>query len=161
FIRQYIAVTGIGLEEFNQILQGFGRVHNFFEDVLPVDKLERLELFSINGNLALACHTRYFQARCYCRSAVPQPFGPGVDPNGDLEQIGRDLFIHTEDNVVQYLARKNDTGQSLKYININPSQFQKGDIVEITISFFCIKTRFEKLKMMTSLKTLTLLNDTF
>jgi len=46
-------------------------------------------------------------------------------------------------------------------VNINPVRFQKGDIVEITVSFFCVRTRTEKFKMMASLKTLTLLNDKF
>ncbi|KAF8811605.1 hypothetical protein BYT27DRAFT_7089134 [Phlegmacium glaucopus] len=161
FIRQYVAVTGIGLEEFSKVLSGLARVHQYFEDLLPANKLERLEPFSINGNLALACHTRYFQSRRHCRSADPHPFGPGVDPNDDLKQIGGDLYIHTEDNVVQYLARKIETGQSLKYTNIHPIRFQRGDIVEVNISFFCVQTRFGKFKMMTALRTLTLLDDKF
>ncbi|KAF8802306.1 hypothetical protein BYT27DRAFT_7050192, partial [Phlegmacium glaucopus] len=105
FIQQYVAVTGIGLEEFSKVLSGLTRVHQYFEDLLPANKLEQLEPFSINGNLTLACHTRYFQSHRHCQSADPHPFGPGVDPNDDIKQIGGDLYIHTEDNVVQYLAR--------------------------------------------------------
>ena len=41
-----------------------------------------------------------------CRLLVEQPFGPGVDPNGDLERIKGNTYIHTEDNVVQYLEEK-------------------------------------------------------
>jgi len=57
YIRQYIALTGLGLEEFNQVLMGLARAHKYFEDFLPLNKLELLEPFTINGNLALACHT--------------------------------------------------------------------------------------------------------
>jgi hypothetical protein len=102
------------LEEFNKTLSGLARVHKYFEDVLPADKLEPLEPFTLHGYLALACHTRYFMARRYCRSAVAIAFGPGVDPNGDLERIGGDSYIHTEDNVVQYLGIKTDEEKSLK-----------------------------------------------
>jgi len=48
-----------------------------------------------------------------------------------------------------------------RYFNINPLRFQKGDIVEITISFFCVQTRSDTLKMLTSLKGLTLIDDKF
>jgi hypothetical protein len=180
YIRQYVALTGLGLEEFNQVLMGLARAHKYFEDFLPPNKLEPLEPFAINGNLALACHTRYLTARRFCRSAIAQPFGPGVDPNGDLARIAGTSHIHTEDNVVQYLGIKHDSKQDIKYvypsassiknnnnltsifvryININPVRFQNGDIVEVTLSFFCHQTRSEKFKMMISLKTMTLLDD--
>src|ERR1700719_1272840 len=45
------------------------------------------------------------------------------------------------------------------HFNINPTRFQKGDIVELTVSFFCVRTRLNSLKMMTSLKSITLLDD--
>jgi hypothetical protein len=48
-----------------------------------------------------------------------------------------------------------------RFYNIDPSRFQKGDIVEVSISFFCVKTRSGTLKMVTSLKSLILLDDSF
>ena len=86
-IRQYVALTGLGIEEFNSTLTGLARVHKYFKDVLPADKLERLDPFSLHGYLALACHTRYFHAHRLCQSAVAIPFGPGVDPSGVLERM--------------------------------------------------------------------------
>jgi hypothetical protein len=113
-MRQYVALTGLNLEDFNKTLEGLGKVHRFFEDLLPGNKLQPMETLSIDGNLALACHTRYFRERRHCRSAVPYPFGPGVDPNKDLERLGGDLYIHTEENVVQYLGRKTDGENAIK-----------------------------------------------
>jgi hypothetical protein len=46
------------------------------------------------------------------------------------------------------------------YCDINPLRFQKGDIVEMTVSFFCVQTRMNKYKMITSLKSIVLLDDT-
>lgn len=112
YIRQYIALTGLDHEEFNESLGGFVKVHRYFQDALPTDKLHPLEPLSINGARALACHTRYFNARRYCQSAVSLPFGPWVDPNDDLKRIAGNSYIHTEDNVVQYLGRKTDDEKS-------------------------------------------------
>lgn len=106
YIRQYVAVTGLGLEEFNKTLEGLSKVHTYFEDILQTKKFDPLDSFSVGENVSLSCYTRYFQARRYCRSAVKQPFGPGVDPNGDLYTLGGDSFVHTEENVVQYLGIK-------------------------------------------------------
>ena len=46
-----------------------------------------------------------------------------------------------------------------RYINVNPVQFQIEDIMEISITFFCVQIHGQKMKMMTSLKTLTMLDD--
>jgi hypothetical protein len=108
YVRQYVALIGLDLDDFNNALGGFMRVHRYFQDTLSTDRLERSEPLSIDGSLAFASHTRYFSARRNCRSTLPMPFGAGVDPNGDLERIGGASYVHTEDNVVQYLGRKHD-----------------------------------------------------
>ena len=48
-----------------------------------------------------------------------------------------------------------------RYFNINPFYFQKGDIVKITVSFGSVRTRSGCLKMLTLLRTLTLIDDKF
>ena len=45
------------------------------------------------------------------------------------------------------------------YQNVNPVRFQKGNIVELAVSFFCIPTQAKKYKMITSLKSIILLDD--
>lgn len=105
-IRQYIALTGLDNEDFSDALGGLGRIHRFFQDGLPAGKLELLQPLSINGEVAMTCHTRYLTPRRYCQSADPQPFGLGVDPNNVLEHIAGQSHIHTLDNVVQFLGRE-------------------------------------------------------
>ena len=131
----------------------------------------------INGNLSLAISTRYFHTHHHHTLAIPQTFGPGVNPNGILKTIAEDTYIHMEENVVQYLGRKGDDWKSFKYVfiynyknsflliffryvNVNPIWFQVGDIVKISISFFCVQIHGQKMKMMMSLKTLMILDDT-
>lgn len=80
--------------------------------MLPIDELEDFQPLSIDGTAAMACHTRYFTSRRSCQSAVPQSFGLGIDPDGTLESLKGQTFIHTEDNVVQYLGTKTTGGES-------------------------------------------------
>jgi hypothetical protein len=94
------------LDLFDKTLEGLARVHRCFGDLLPDGNLERIQAVSIDGSTALACHTRYFTARRSSHFIDQQPFGPGVDPNGYLENLRGDAYIHTQDNVVQYLGKK-------------------------------------------------------
>ena len=107
-IWQYMAILELNIKVFNQILDGLGKIHRFFEDSLPNKWLQPIIPLIIEDNVAMACHTRYFHPTCYCRSATALPFGPGIDPKGYLEQLQGTLYIHTKDNVVQYLGKKSD-----------------------------------------------------
>ena len=106
YVCQYVAVTGIDLDLFNKTLEAHEKVHRCFSDLLPGGDLEALQPLSINGLSALPCHTRYFTFRRSCQTAVDRPFSPGVDPIGSLEKLKGTGYIHTEDNVVQYLGLK-------------------------------------------------------
>jgi hypothetical protein len=99
-----VAITGLNLEDFNKMLEGVGKVHKYFEDALPNSSLEPMVPLLIDDNLAIAGHTRYFLPAVDCRLSTPCTFGPGVDPNGDLEKLGGTSFVHMEHNVVQYLV---------------------------------------------------------
>jgi hypothetical protein len=92
------------LDLFNETLEGLARVHRFFEDSLPVNSLESFQLPTMEGFSVLASHTRYLTSRRNSISPILQSFGPGVDPNGDLEFLKGNNFVHTEDNFVQYLG---------------------------------------------------------
>ena len=111
-IQQYVAVSGLNIEEFNKILDGLGKIHGFFGDSLPNKRLQPISPLVIEDNVAVACHTRYFSSARYCRSATAHPFGPGVDPNGELEKLQGTSFIHTEDNAVQYMGKKFNGGET-------------------------------------------------
>jgi len=115
-IRQYVAITGLNLEAFQKTLEGQEKIHAFFQDSLPNQTLQPTSSISFHKNLAMACYTRYFQSTTIYRPLFPHPFGPGVDPNGDLNRLRGDTYMHIEDNVVQYLGRKFDDGVA-KYIS--------------------------------------------
>jgi hypothetical protein len=97
------------------MLESLGKIHRYFEDSLPNNKIEPLEPFILHGNLAMACYTRYFLPYRYCKSISSHPFGPGVDPEGVLRRLGGNSYIHTEDNAVQYLGKTNHAEKFVKH----------------------------------------------
>lgn len=111
YIRQYVALAGYDLESFNRTLEAYAKVHHYFRDLLPTITLEDIQPVSIGDFSALACYTRYFTSRRSCPSAIHQPFGPGVDPDGYLDKLRGNTYVHTEDNMVQFLGKtKTDSG---------------------------------------------------
>ena len=64
----------------------------------------------------MACYMQYSQASHYCNTAVPYPFGLGLNPNGNLESLAENAYIHMEDNSVQYLQKQVDEDESVKYV---------------------------------------------
>lgn len=118
-VRQYVAITGFDSESFAKTLAGLARVRRLFEDSLPINKLDSLQLVSMDGIPALSCHTRYFTTRRDCSSTILQNFGPHVDPNGDLEKLKGEDFVHTEDNIVQYLGKKEENEETSCVIHIS------------------------------------------
>jgi hypothetical protein len=107
-ICQYVALTGLNQEEFNKMLNGLMKVCSYFEDALPNYGIEPIEPLTIHNNIVMACYIQYFKPSCYCKTPVPYPFGPGVDPNGHLVVLTGNGFIHMENNSVQYLRKKVD-----------------------------------------------------
>ena len=77
--------------------------------------MEGFQPVFIHRSVMLASHTRYLTSWHNCHSAEQQPFGPGIDPNGDLESLKGNTYVHTEDNIVQNLGQK-DIENGLMYI---------------------------------------------
>ena len=106
---------GLDLDLFNKTLEGLTRAHRYFEDFFPPNKMEGFQPVFIHRSIGLASHTRYLTSWHNCHSAEQQPFGPGVDPNRDLESLKGNTYVHTEDNIVQYLGQK-DIENGLMYV---------------------------------------------
>jgi hypothetical protein len=84
------------------------KVHSYFEDALLNYKIEPIKPLTIHNNITMAWYMQYFEPSRYCKTLVPYPFGPGVDPNGHLAVLAGNGFIHMENNSVQYLWKKVD-----------------------------------------------------
>ena len=85
------------------MLDSLSKVHSYFKDLLTNYKIEPVEPLTICDNITMACYMQYFQGSHYCNTAVPYPFGPGVNPNGNLESLAKNVYIHMEENSIQYL----------------------------------------------------------
>ena len=55
-IHQYIALTGLNLEQFHKMLDGLSKVHSYFEDLLTDYKIEPVEPLTIYDNVTMACY---------------------------------------------------------------------------------------------------------
>jgi hypothetical protein len=105
-------LTGLNLEFFDSTLEGLARVHRFFQDSLPIDTLEPFQIPTTEGFSVLSSHTRYLSPRRNFCSPIIRTFGPNIDPNGDLESLKGHNYVHTEDNIVQYLGEKNNNNET-------------------------------------------------
>jgi hypothetical protein len=92
------------------------KVCSYFKDALPNYKIEPVEPLTIHNSIAMACYMQYFEPSHYCKTLVPYPFGPGVNLNGHLAVLVGNRFIHMENNSVQYLRKKVDQNESVKYV---------------------------------------------
>ena len=103
------------MELFDETLQGLQEFIVFFEDSLPSNALKSFQLPMMEDFSILVAHTGYFTSCCDYFSPIIQIFGIGIDPNRDLEMLKGSHFVHTEDNIVQYLGEM-EKNKEISYI---------------------------------------------
>ena len=112
------------------------------------------------------------------------PFHKGVDPRNILRDMAKNDHIHTEDNYVAYFQMHRDSDGHRKYVQsmhnnffrwnsllfwpgicrfktCEPQTFRVGDIVQVQLSFVVIPVKAGRRKMLTVLRSLALVNETF
>ena len=62
-------------------------------------------------------HSRYFTPKRQANLNDIQEFEPGVDINGQLKELQGSNFVHTSDNIVQYLGTRKESEGFSRYIN--------------------------------------------
>ncbi|KAG6867565.1 hypothetical protein C0993_001120 [Termitomyces sp. T159_Od127] len=92
--------------------------------------------------------------------AVHIPFDQHMDPKGALESMTKSGFIRTEDNVVNYMAKKM-VGDKTRIEQMAPYAFRIGDIVEAEMSFVVIPLKGQTFKMLAVLRSLIHLDGSF
>ncbi|KAK7000255.1 hypothetical protein R3P38DRAFT_2797518 [Favolaschia claudopus] len=88
------------------------------------------------------------------------PFGPGVDPLGEFEKYRNEGLVHTAENDVDYLKRISMNDGRFENATF-PSNFRKGDIVEVQGSVIAFYTKNRTIKVIFQMNVLTLLDDSF
>ncbi|THV02108.1 hypothetical protein K435DRAFT_577130, partial [Dendrothele bispora CBS 962.96] len=153
YLRQHAGITGLGLpymthavENFHQIFASFQRMLNQ-EELTPWTSNNSYQPFE-----GVTANCRYFTAGTNTSTRQSIPFQKDIDPEGDG-------IVHTEENTVLYMkASKSGPNSKWRYSDISPSSFLIGDIVEIQFTVMSICQKEGNYKMITILKSLTVLD---
>ncbi|KAK7446027.1 hypothetical protein VKT23_014650 [Stygiomarasmius scandens] len=161
YIRQHVGITGLGLTYMTEAIDHLHQIFAHFQRTLKNEELtpwsgdhscERFE------GITASC--RYFTVGSSAFGRQSVPFQNGVDPDGLLRRMLGDGITHTEENVVLYMkATKSGPESKWRYREISPSIFSIGDIVEIQFTVMVVRQKEGNHKMITVLKSLTLLDD--
>lgn len=109
--RQTVEISGLGLEDFAICEEALRQIDNTFQGSLREGSYEPLQINEVEGYpyTAIALSNRYFTPTFSVPSnAVAVDFPDNVDPIKHLAKVGntKSKFIHLEDNVVGYYARR-------------------------------------------------------
>ncbi|KAF8333312.1 hypothetical protein F5887DRAFT_1080341 [Amanita rubescens] len=161
YIRQSVALTGLGTEQFGLAIKSLTDIYAFFSRFVPIDKLQPNNIVDRYGEHAsIECYNRYFSMRKDLPDSKPVPFGKDIDPKGILTRVAGTTYIHADINVVRYYERIESEG-NLKYKTIPPVMFRNGDIVEAQLTAMMVPMKGGTFKMMAVLHCLTLLDSSY
>ncbi|KAF6755130.1 hypothetical protein DFP72DRAFT_1067858 [Ephemerocybe angulata] len=116
YLRQFVRLTGLGSNNFQESLAGFGAIEAEFRKCPGVTKLTG---FDFGVVITTGCATRT---------------GSRVVPRGVRDARDSD-FIRAEDNVVQYAKKTFEKNGTARIEPARPEDFKEGDVVEATGAF--------------------------
>lgn len=111
-LRQFVRLTGLGIPSFDDYLESLERVKSKFTHKAGFGMLDTPGEALYEGHRAIDLHTRYLTERRLVEGERHIPFPPDIDPNQALEEVRGGNLIRVEDNVVQYMKKISNVGQS-------------------------------------------------
>jgi hypothetical protein len=177
-------LTGLGSATFARALDAAQAIYKQFDRQFAEGLLENwMPAESTNSDLeSFDMSNRYLTPlKEISGFAESIPFNKGVDPRNILRDMAKNGHIHTEDNYVEYFSMHRDScGQrrsikKLSKVNIKnsllfwiqrfqacePQLFRVGDIVQVQLSFVVIPVKGGRRRMLTILRSLALLDESF
>ncbi|KAF8881522.1 hypothetical protein CPB84DRAFT_1687180, partial [Gymnopilus junonius] len=150
YMRQGVTITGIGSQTFEKCYENIQHIFVAFSNTFPEGTLKEWHGTMFGASQAFETGAHYFsRVTATMDRTMSIPFGDLVDPEGILERLVDDTYIHGPDNHVDYIW----------YKQISPSNIRIGDIVELSISFVVFRVRDKRYKMMPILKGILLLDN--
>lgn len=114
-MRQSITITGFGNLNVNDCIESIHGIHQSFSRSLPIDSLEPWTPSKYDGYPAIDMGNRYFTDCRDVGGEAIMPFKDTVDPDGILQGLTGQAFVHTEENEVEYFEEiPNSSGSSTK-----------------------------------------------
>jgi hypothetical protein len=102
YLRQSVAITGLGSEMFARNIRAINTVQAFFSREFQENALMDWTSTSFQNTESIDVSNRYFISSRDASQLSPVELHPSIDPTGRLKLLASTDFIHTEDNQVQY-----------------------------------------------------------
>ncbi|KAJ2917916.1 hypothetical protein MD484_g2530, partial [Candolleomyces efflorescens] len=158
-LRQFVKLTGFSSTSFDVMEGKILEVVRAFSLAIHPGKLMDVVFNGYDGHRSLDAHTRYFTERRQAPSLTHQPFAVDVDPNQVLEEVRGGKYIHTTENVVQYVSLDESSGSDTRYCRVSPTVFKEGDVVEVWAAFTAFPVSKNDYKLVLSMRMLVLLTS--
>ncbi|KDR70811.1 hypothetical protein GALMADRAFT_144305 [Galerina marginata CBS 339.88] len=155
YMRQHVEVVGMNVMNFNKAVENIGIIHGIFERQFPEGQLEQWTPKISCEMLAVETSNRIFTPSYDTDQSASLPFPKSWDTSGKLRQAMSDKYCFCKDNIVNYHVRTKNQNLS----DVSPVIFRVGDIVEVQIALKVIQVDKSKYRMLTTLRALTLLDD--
>ncbi|KAK7027424.1 hypothetical protein VNI00_015260 [Paramarasmius palmivorus] len=157
-VQQRILLTGFNSPAFTNAIEGLTRIVGHLRS-----SVREYKPFTVSGSTGgyqtLDVYNRYFTSKRFATDEQHISFSKDIDPNGILEELRGDSFVHTADNVVEYYQR---------FREVQPSRIKNGDLVEVQLTVSLVETctgkgRLTNMRYVTkiALRSITLLDETF
>lgn len=101
-IRQYVDLVGLNTDSFRRCVDNIHALNETLSRIIPGDILEPWRADGHGQGNSISASSRYFTRERDARGETAIPFSTTEDPQGTLESLGEDNYIHIEDNVVAY-----------------------------------------------------------
>ena len=101
-MKQYIRLTGLGIENFSSAISGLANIAIFMGESMERGDIESWRCDRFRTWQALDFSNRFFVMQNSEGDMLSVPFMDGVDPDSVLATMAGEKWVHTEDNQVQY-----------------------------------------------------------
>ncbi|KAK7040606.1 hypothetical protein R3P38DRAFT_2769081 [Favolaschia claudopus] len=159
---QRVELTGLDSASFSQSINQILVVQDAFRRFFAGQRVSAWNFSDEDGHARFNCTCLYL-TKTDGRAVEEVPFGPGVDPLGQLAKFRSSDLVHTAENDVKYLrlAKQDLLHPREMFYEAFPAAFRKGDIVEVQGTIVAFFSKNGMVKTIFQMNVLTLLDATF
>ena len=109
YLRQSVTITGLNVPNFTKAIENLVAIQNMFARHVKNEDLDLWQPTTYNEHPSIELSNRYFTYRIDDPHSPSIPLGPDVDPTGRLAALAGGNLFHSEDNVVLYRTKLNNS----------------------------------------------------
>lgn len=177
YLWQGISITGYGSLTFGHAIEAVSSIYTLFSHDIGERNMANIKCVGIHqGFQSLSSSNRYLTRRDQADDLAEVLIPPVMDPHWHLEEVAGEKYVYTDDNEIFCYERKiMDSGERewvfwsaskpimitdhYRFVDISPSKIQIGDIVEVHMMFMAVPVKDGKKKVISTLRSITLLDS--